>query len=77
MPHGVMPPSYNDLALIINELRADLNALRQDFRRHDHGNTASYVQAAITIRAIDNTFSGSPETSSAIVSADIPISPVG
>lgn len=44
----------------IGNMRTDLDNLKQDFWRHDHGNTASYAQAAITIRATNNTFTNSP-----------------
>lgn len=75
MPGGTIPASYEEIIAMLNEIKSDLEALRQDFRRHDHGNTGSYVQAAITIRGSDNSFNGSPETSSTVSRAALPTSP--
>lgn len=75
MPGGVLPPSLLDIVTLVNELKSDLAALRNDFRAHDHGNTGSYVQAAITLRAAPNTFSGTAETSSTTVAGDLPVPP--
>jgi hypothetical protein len=66
---GAQGVNMDQLITLINELRGDLNSLRTDFRAHDHGNTASYVQAAITLRATANTFNGTAETSSAVAAA--------
>lgn len=74
MPHGVQPPSWTDLIVIINELRADLNALRTDFRAHDHG--ATYAVSTIRLAAAPLTFSGTAESSSAVASPDLPVPPV-
>ena len=52
---------------LVAELKEDLNNLRTDFRAHDHGNTGSYVQAAITLRASANSFSGTAEASTAVI----------
>ena len=54
-----------DLAALVIQLQTKLNTLRSDFRSHDHGNTASYVQAAITLRGSANTFAGTAEANSA------------
>jgi hypothetical protein len=57
-----------DFVTLVNELRTDVNALRQDFRRHDHG--AAYAAATHRINAGDNTPSGT-EASTAVVAAAI------
>lgn len=51
------------LVALVTELRTDLNALRADFRAHDHG--ATYTAAAIRINASANTITGT-ETNTAV-----------
>ena len=66
---GAELASYiNDLVTLVNELKADLAALRNDFRAHDHGGT--YTPAATRLNASANTFSGTAEQSSAVSAAD-------
>lgn len=57
------------LLALVAELKSDLNALRADFRAHDHGAT-SYDDGSIRINASACTFTGT-ETSSA-VAAPVP-----
>lgn len=73
MPGGVLPGSYKEISDLVNELRAavvelkaDLNALRADFRAHDHA--ATYTPANMRINAAANTITGT-ETSSDVVAA--------
>ncbi len=75
MPGGVLPPSLLDIVTLINELKADLNNLRNDFRSHDHGNTGAYAQATINLRGVPNTFSGTAEANNATTSSDLPVPP--
>lgn len=72
MPAGVIPPSILDLVALINELKADLAALRNDFRGHDHG--ATYVAASWRIHnAAGVAASSGTETNSATAAADLPV----
>jgi hypothetical protein len=57
MMNAYLGMTEHQLATILNEVSADLSAirvellaLRVDFSKHDHGNTASYVEAHHTIR---------------------------
>ena len=50
-----------DLVAAIIELQAAVNALRVDFRAHDHGST--YGATAVRLSASAGTFSGTAETS--------------
>jgi len=61
----------DDLITLVSELKTDLNNLRQDIRRHDHG-SPTYTAATNRINGSDNTFSGSAETSSD-VAASVPV----
>lgn len=76
MGGGVFPVTTDELAILINELKDKLNKLESDFRKHDHGNTGSYAQGAITIRAGDATITGS-KLSAQITTADTPRHPAG
>ena len=60
---------------LLTELKSDLNNLRTDFLAHDHGNTGSYVQQSITLRATANSMVGTAAVNTA-VAADLPISPI-
>ena len=60
----------NKLITLINELKGDLDALRTDFRKHDHG--ATYTAATHRINAGNNTVSGT-ETSSAVASPAVDV----
>jgi len=55
---------------LINELKNDVDALRVDFRKHDHGGT--YAQQTMRINASAVTISGT-ETSSAVVSPAVDV----
>ena len=44
------------LVALINELKSDLNALRADFRAHDHA--GSYTAATIRVNGVVNTITG-------------------
>jgi hypothetical protein len=54
------------LLALVTELKADLNALRADFRAHDHA--SSYTAATIRINGSADTITGT-ETSSAVAAA--------
>lgn len=69
MGGGVVPAGDREIAVLLNEVKADLNALRDDFRAHDHG--ATYTAATNRINASANTVSGT-ETNSAVASASVP-----
>lgn len=53
----------------LTEAQTKLNALRVDFRAHDHGGT--YTAATTRLNASANTFSGTAETS-AVANATLP-----
>jgi hypothetical protein len=67
--------NMENLVALVSELKTKLNALRVDFRSHDHGNTGSYVQNSITIRSSAQSFVGTAETSAA-VSGTAPTNPL-
>lgn len=54
------------LTTLVTELKADLNALRADFRAHDHG--ATYTQQTHRINGSANTPSGT-ETATDVAAA--------
>lgn len=53
---------FTDLAADLEQLRAELMNLRQDFRRHDHA--ASYTAATTRINGSDDTITGTMATNS-------------
>lgn len=55
--------NYESMLTLVNELKTKLDALRVDFREHDHGGT--YTAATTRLNAAPNTFSGTAETSAA------------
>ena len=55
---------------LINELKGNVDALRVDFRKHDHG--ATYTAATMRINASADTISGT-ETSSAVASPAVDV----
>jgi hypothetical protein len=70
--NGVM--GYADMVVCLNaiyldlvQLREELLSLRSDFIKHDHGNTGSYAQGAITKRGTAATVTGSLESTGIIV----------
>jgi hypothetical protein len=54
------------LMALVTELKADLNALRADFRAHDHA--AEYTAATMRINGSADTITGT-ETNSAVAAA--------
>lgn len=82
---GVFPLSESEISTTINELiemvtelKTAVETLRADFKAHDHGNTASYAQEAITIRATPATVTGTENyvAMSCTPPADLGVAPV-
>ena len=65
---GEMKDNFNNLVTLVNECKTDLNAMRADFRGHDHG--ATYTASACRLSATPDTFSGSAETNTVVAAAD-------
>lgn len=62
----VSQDKFDALMALVTELKADLNALRDDFRAHDHA--ASYTAATMRINGSADTITGT-ETNSAVAAA--------
>lgn len=63
----------DQIIVLLNEIKSDLNGLRTDFRAHDHG--VAYTAATTRLNAVANAFSGTAEASSGVASDDAPENP--
>ena len=67
LSYAYLSTRVSNLVTLVNELKTDLNALREDFRAHVHG--ASYGAATTRINTSANTISGT-ETNAVVATGD-------